>query len=166
MRASLIIILIIGTIIIVGIFILGSTQNYQLSSGKTAVVSTPTTKKEVNIKASFTMVTDNITRSFKNSKYHNKSADVFIAKQETEGLITSDDPTIVHVKKEGITWDDFFKTLPMKLTKDCLITGDGERLCDKENGTLKLFLNEKQEKNLLDKEINEGDKALIKFTSD
>lgn len=110
--------------------------------------------KFIDIKASFTIVTGNITRSFKAEKYHNQSPDVYI-----ENI----NPTIVHVKKTGITWDDFFKTLPMKLTKDCLITGDGETLCSGKNGILKFYLNDIETPGLLDKEVRDGDKALIKY---
>ena len=119
----------------------------------------------VDITASFTIKTDSVTRSFKTEKYHNQSPFVYI---------TSDDPTKVHVKKEGITWNDFFKTLPMELTKDCLITGDGETLCDGKNGTLMFYLqsnegsphlNGVEDKDLLDKEVKQGDSILIRFTS-
>ena len=112
--------------------------------------------QDVDFQATFTIITDNITRSFKNPKYHNKSPDVFI---------TLDNPSVVNVKKAGITWGNFFDTLPMKLTKDCLITGDGERLCDNENGSLKFYLNETEDKNLLNKKIQNNDQALIKFIS-
>lgn len=121
-----------------------------------APVSAPTpTPEVVNITASFTIITGNITRSFKAEKYHNRSADIYI---------TADDPTLVHVTKKGITWDDFFKTLPMKLTKDCLITGDGETLCDGKEGSLQFFLNDIEDQNLLDKEIKQNDQILIEFT--
>lgn len=110
----------------------------------------------VNIKASFTIITGSITRSFKAEKYHNQSPDVYIE---------SVDPTVIHVKKTGITWDDFFKTLPMKLTKDCLITGDGETFCSGKGGTLKFYLNDIVNPHLLDKEIRDGDKALINFSA-
>ncbi len=108
--------------------------------------------QEANIKASFTIVTGNITRSFSAEKYHNQSSDVYIE---------NPDPTIVHVTKIGITWDDFFKTLPMKLTKDCLTTGDGEIFCNGKNGTLKFYLNDIETPDLLDRKIKDGDKALI-----
>jgi len=123
---------------------------------KTSVSSpSPTPQmREVNIKASFTIVTGTITRSFNAEKYHNQSPDVYVE---------NPDPTIVHVTKNGITWDDFFKTLPMKLTKDCLITGDGETLCNGKNDALKFYLNDIQTSDLLDKEIRDGDKALIQY---
>ena len=112
--------------------------------------------QEANITATFTIITDRITRSFVNPKYHNKSEDVFI---------TSTDPTQVHVMKTGIKWSDFFATLPMKITKDCLITGDGETLCNGEQGTLTFYLNDVEDKDLLDREIEQDDKILIQFTS-
>ncbi len=123
----------------------------------------PVVEEEVNFTASFTIITGNITRSFKAEKYHHQSADVYIE---------NPDPTIIYVKKAGITWDDFFKTLPMKLTKECLVTGDGETFCDKKDGSLKFYLqskegsphlNDVEDKDLLDREIKEDDKALIRF---
>lgn len=131
---------------------------YFLSQKTSDLTPSPviTQSKEVNYQASFTIKTDSITRSFKAEKYHNQSQDVFI---------TADDPTIIHVTKIGITWDDFFKTLPMKLTKVCLTTGDGETFCDGKDGALKFYLNDVEDKDLLDREMQAGDKALIKFTS-
>ena len=52
----------------------------------------------------------------------------------------------------------------MKLSKDCLITGDGETLCSGEDGILKFYINDKEIPNLLDIEIKDGDIILIKFT--
>lgn len=130
-----------------------------LNKPQTPKVSAPTpasTPEVQSITASFTIITGNITRSFKAEKYHNRSPNVYI---------TADDPSLVHVTKKGITWDDFFKTLPMKLTKDCLITGDGETFCDGQNGNLQFFLNDIEDKDLLDREIRKDDKALIKFIS-
>lgn len=108
----------------------------------------------VDIKASFTVITNNITRSFKAEKYHNQSPDVFIE---------SSNPTIVHVTKSGITWDDFFKTLPMKLTKDCLTTGDGENFCSGKGAILKFYINNIETPDLLNEEIRDRDEALINF---
>jgi hypothetical protein len=51
----------------------------------------------------------------------------------------------------------------MKLTKDCLITGDGETLCNEKNGTLKFYFNDVETPDLLGREIKDGDNALINF---
>lgn len=145
-------------LIVSGVF-LWNLSNEKVESGKMAAPS-PTAQaqttqpKEVDIQATFQIVTGSITRNFSNPKYHLQSPDVFIQK---------DNPAVVHVKKTGITWSDFFATLPMKLTKDCLITGDGETLCTENGKTLKFYLNENEEPDLLDKEIKNGDKILIKY---
>jgi len=134
----------------IGLFFLNKSQTSVPSIKPT---SSPVSEN-VDIKANFTIITGDITRSFKADKYHNQSSDVYISK---------DDPTAIHVKKKGITYDDLFKTLPMKLTKDCLITGDGEALCDGKGGTLKFYLNDVETPDLLEKAIKDGDKTLIKF---
>ncbi|MBI2326930.1 hypothetical protein HYU92_01280 [Candidatus Curtissbacteria bacterium] len=110
--------------------------------------------QEVNIEASFQINTNGIIRNFKSPKYHQRSPDVYLS---------ADSPTIVHVKKDGITWDDFFKTLPMKLTKDCLTTGDGETFCNGSSSSLKFYLNGREEPDLLDKKIEDEDSILITF---
>src|SRR3990167_5769261 len=120
----------------------------------TTQTPTPTGTTNVDIKASFTIITGSITRNFSAEKYHNKSQDVYIE---------NPDPSVIYVTKTGITWDDFFKTLPMKLTKDCLITGDSETLCERDEKTLKFFLNDAETPNLLGTEIKNGDRALIIF---
>ena len=115
------------------------------------------TEKLVDYKASFAIFTNGTFRIFIAPMYHNQSSDVFIQ---------SDNPNIVHVKKAGIIWDDFFKTLPMKLTKECLITGTGETFCSGQSEKLKFYLNGIKEDNLLDKIINLGDQILISFGSE
>ena len=146
-------------VIVIFIIILAISAFTILNRSSSLQTASPTpipqaSDEKVNIKASFTIITGNITRSFKAEKYHNQSADVYIE---------SSDPTVVYVTKKGITWDDFFKTLPMKLTKECLTTGDKETFCDGRGGTLKFFLNDVETPDLLNKEIIEGDKTLIKF---
>lgn len=149
------------SITVIGILLISALILFNKSQGPQTSVSFPTStpviqNEKVDIKASFTIITGNITRSFKSEKYHNKSPDVYIE---------SSNPTIVHVTKAGITWNDFFQTLPMKLTKDCLTTGDDETFCEGKDGTLKFFLNDIKDKDLLDKEIKQNDKILVKFTS-
>lgn len=125
-------------------------QNFQAADNAPPRPQSETT----DIKASFTIVTNGLTRNFSAKMYHNLSPDVYIE---------SPDPSTVHVKKTGITWNDFFKSLPMQLTKECLITGTKETFCRGENGTLRFYINDIEDKDLLDKEIKEGDKVLIQF---
>jgi len=107
--------------------------------------------------ASFAIFTHGTFRVFTASMYHNLSSDVFIQ---------ANDPSVVHVKKEEITWDDFFKTLPFKLTKECLITGTKETFCTGTTGSLKFYLNGAKTDNLLGNVIQKGDRALITFGSE
>lgn len=149
----------LGLVLLAAGLLFAKTLSEKMTTPTLLPSSTPTINVQsemVDITATFTIKTDSITRSFKAEKYHNKSPDVFI---------TKDDPTKVYVKKKGIAWDDFFKTLPMKLTKGCLTTGDGETFCDGKQGTLQFYLNDSEDKDLLDREIKDGDRALIKFTS-
>ena len=113
----------------------------------------PTATPNLTTTASFAIQTNGIARNFTAIKYHNQSPDVFIS---------SEDPSRVQVKKVGVTWDYFFKTLPMKLSKDCLVTGDGETLCN-DKGTLKFILNSIEDENALEKPIKDGDNLLVTY---
>ncbi|OGC50862.1 hypothetical protein A2716_02400 [candidate division WWE3 bacterium RIFCSPHIGHO2_01_FULL_40_23] len=110
--------------------------------------------QSADYKASFAIYTNNTFRIFTASMYHNLSPDVYIKK---------DNPNIVHVKEAGITWGDFFDTLPLKLTKDCLTTGTGQTFCTGASGALEFYLNGIKNEELLNQEIKTNDKALITF---
>lgn len=143
-------------VLLIGFLLFSNSRSKTIITQNIPTPSPTFSAEKVAIKASFTIITGNITRSFKAEKYHNLSPDAYI---------TADDHTVIQVKKAGITWDDFFKTLPMKLTKECLTTGDGETFCEGKGGSLKFYLNDIETPNLLEIEIKEGDKALIKFSS-
>lgn len=155
-------------IILMAVIVLaiGAAAIYYINRPDSFLNTTPTAsdqvfKKEspessglINKQASFAIFTNGTFRVFTASMYHNLSEDVFIE---------SSNPNIVRVKKAGVTWDDFFKTLPFKLSKDCLTTGTGQTSCTGQNGTLKFYLNGQLEPKTLDKVINQGDKLLISF---
>lgn len=108
----------------------------------------------VDFSASFAIFTEGTFRIFSDQMYHNLSNDAYIEPSN---------PNIVRVKKDMTTWDDFFKTLPFKLSKDCLITGIGQTFCTGERGTLKFYLNGIENKNALSQIINSGDQLLVSF---
>ena len=118
--------------------------------------ATPTSQADqsVDFTATFAIITNGITRNFNASMYHNLSPDAYIQ---------GSDSTIVHVKKTGVTWADFFNSLPFKLTKDCLTTGTKETFCTGKEGTLRFYLDGVEDPNLLDKEIKQGTHATIEF---
>src|SRR3990172_5189536 len=112
--------------------------------------------QNVDFTATFTIITGDITRSFSAPMYHNLSPDA---------SIDSTNPMAVHVKRKGVTWNDFFETLPLTLTNDCLTTGTNETFCTGQNGTLRFFLNDLENQNLLNEEIRPDDRALIRFSN-
>ncbi len=107
----------------------------------------------VDYRASFSIYTNGTLRSFSSPQYHNLSDEVYI---------TPERPSVIIVKKRS-TWGDFFETLPMELTKDCLETGDGERFCAEGDNSLKFYLNGTRNDDLLYEEIKDGDRALVTF---
>ena len=151
-----------SALIIASILILGAGAIFAFSSSKPKAEPlespTPTPQAteeiEVDTRASFTIFTNGTLRIFTDSRYHNLSPDVYIE---------SPNPNIVHIKKAGITWDDFFKTLPMKLEDDCLTTGTGQVFCTNETSALKFYLNEQLDAAALSRVINPGDKLLVSY---
>lgn len=107
--------------------------------------------ESAEFEANFAIFTDGILRSFANPMYHYLSEEVYIGES----------PYSVIVKKQAVTWDDFFQTLPFSLTNDCLVTGDGERLCNSSRKRLKFYLNDKSEPSLLELAIKPQDLAVI-----
>lgn len=110
--------------------------------------------KEVSIKAGFAIMTNGIFRDFSDPKYHNQSPDVYI---------DSSNVNIVNIKKDGITWQDFFSTLPMTVAKDCLRTGTGQLFCNGTDGRLVFYLNGEIVDNVLERQIENGDRLLITY---
>lgn len=146
---------ILGILTIVGFFIFSSPK----PTIESTILPTPTpqTQETVEAKAAFAIFTNGTFRIFSASMYHNLSEDAYI---------DSSNPNIVNVKKAGITWNDFFKTLPMKLSRDCLTTGTRQTFCTGTGGTLKFYLNGTKDQNALERTINNGDQLLVTFGSE
>jgi hypothetical protein len=152
----------VGIFILVAVIliaILGSVayQRYKPSPEvETQIQQISETKSFVPFSARFMIYTNGTKRIFTDSKYHNRSQDVYI---------TLEDPSLIQVKKEGTTWQEFFDTLPapMKVTKNCLYTGSGQTFCSNETSKLLFFINGNVEPNVLEKEINPNDQLMITF---
>ncbi len=154
-RALIVIILVIlaiaGAILLLKSF--SKLEQMQLAT----IQSTPTpspVEETVSYTARFTIYTNGTLRIFSDPKYHNKSADVYLQ---------ADNPSIVYVKKAGVTWSDLFNILPMKLTKDCLTTGTGQNFCTENDAKLRFFINGIEDENALNKEIKSEDKLLVSY---
>lgn len=125
-------------------------------SEKAKILPVPTAKLQelVDIKASFSIYTNGALRIFTDPRYHNLSSEVYIHPSK---------PNVVNVKKEGITWGDFFKTLPMKLEKGCLVTGTGQTYCNNEKYSLKFYINGIENSSALEETISNRDKLLVSY---
>lgn len=152
----------VGVIIILvsffGFIILSKEQTLlePSSSGSSKPIASTNTSapKDINITASFAIFTHGTFRIFTASMYHNLSEDAYI-----EAV----NPNIIYVKKAAITWNNFFTTLPFKLTSECLTTGTKETFCTGNGGALKFYINGEQNNGALSEEIKEGDKLLVTF---
>ena len=130
------------------------TNNPTISAPTNNISSTPSSNIRGKTEANFAIYTNGTFRIFTDSRYHNRSQDVFIS---------SANPNVVNVRKKGTTWNYFFKTLPMKLTKDCLTTGTGQIFCSNQTHTLKFFINGTKDDEALDREIKNEDQLLVSY---
>jgi hypothetical protein len=104
--------------------------------------------------AYFLIFTNGIERDFSAAMYHNLNDNVYIESSNSSRVV---------VKKEGTTWDDFFKTLPFSLNKECLVTGLGETFCTNETHQLKFYINGERVENPLPLVIKDNERLLISF---
>jgi hypothetical protein len=136
-------------------FLFGRADREPMTSLLEADQTEPTFQAEaVDFEASFIIFTNGTLRTFSASMYHQLSDDVYL---------TAANPNLVQVKKPDVTWADFFATLPLKLTKDCLTTGTGQTFCTNSQQTLKFYLNNEFDPHLLEKVIQPGDQLLISY---
>lgn len=110
--------------------------------------------KAASHSAYFAIFTNGTFRVFTDPRYHNLSPDVFLEPPQVN---------TIRVKKDGITYQNFFNTLPMKLDKNCLTTGTNQTFCTGERNKLRFFINGKEDPNTLDKIILPNDKLLVTF---
>lgn len=104
--------------------------------------------------ASFEIYTLGTKRIFTDSKYHQQSTRVYL-----EEL----DPSIVHVTTRGVTWQEFFNSLPMELDSDCLITGTGQKFCSGDTGTLTFYINGTADTRALSRPIVANDTLVVRY---
>ncbi len=144
----------IAVMLIGAFYLFNSKKDNQSQNSPSPKNSSKSTSENLDYTASFAIYTNGTFRIFTAPMYHNLSADVFIK---------ASNPNIVHVKKSNITWDDFFKTLPFELTKDCLTTGTKQTFCNNEQFTLQFYINGIRNQSVLDQTINSGDKFLVTY---
>ena len=143
--------------ILVGIVLLASFIYFSPQKSQNTTIDTPSPSSppgQYEARASFAIFTNGTWRIFSEAKYHNLSEDVYIQQ---------DNPNVVHVKKSEVTWGDFFATLPMRVSRECLITGTGQTFCSTGPQQLKFYLNGRLHPRALEVSIQNGDRLLVSF---
>lgn len=133
-----------------------TTSKTPTESQQTETSPTSTTPDSTPFTASFEIYTNGTKRIFTAAMYHNQSDSVYIQ---------NPDPSVVHVTASGTTWNDFFKTLPFSLYKDCLVTGTQQTFCSNETQKLRFYLNGTEDPGALEKEIQANDKLVVQYGS-
>lgn len=157
MRFKLILVLIASFILLYFWYSKTTTEEIDINiinQNKEATSEQNEQENKEEITATFKIITNGTTRIFTDSKYHNLSDDIYI---------TSKDPNKIEIKNENITWSDFFKTLPMSLDKNCLVTGTKQTFCTNDTKKLYFYLNNTEAPNALDKLIKENDYLLVEY---
>lgn len=127
-----------------------------IANGKSFTENVELSSSPTHIHAVFSIFTEGTKRVFTDAKYHERSEKVHLH---------ASNPETIHIHSPGITWQEFFDSLPMKLTQDCLTTGTGQKFCTNANLALKFYLNGNGERsqNLLSQEIRDRDLLLVSF---
>ena len=73
------------------------------------------------------------------------------------------DGSTIHKHATGVTLGFLFDSMRLGLDDQCYVFADGKSYCTNEDYTLKFFINEEQVSDIVDYEIDEGDKILIIF---
>ena len=74
-----------------------------------------------------------------------------------------DEEDVIHVHAIGITLKQFFNTLNIKLSRNCIILEDGKEFCNSKSNTLKFYINSKLSEEAPDYEIIDLDKIFISY---
>lgn len=157
MKKILLVIVVIILIAISSSYIDESTDLLQENNSLISISSeVEVNSQEVDVTAGFAIFTNGVFRVFTSSMYHNLSSEAYISRSE---------PNVIHVKVSGITWGEFFATLPLELTQACLVTGNKERYCSNDSAKLKFYINGVEDDNVLSREITQSDKLLITYGS-
>lgn len=109
-----------------------STTNTQ--SANTDTTNSISEQKFSPYSASFQIIINGETRTFTDSRYHNKSEVVYIPPEGSRQVQ-------VVVTQPNVSWADLFNTLPMKLSQECIVTGTKQTFCNNDSAQLHFYIN-------------------------
>ncbi len=73
---------------------------------------------------------------------------------------------VAHVHREQTTWDEFFVSLGMEITDECLILADEQRLCESPIEPLRFVVNGVEVDTIRFQSLSDLDRVAIIFGSD
>lgn len=73
---------------------------------------------------------------------------------------------LIHIHKQGATLGEFFTSLGMSLSADCLILDSGEKFCNDGSNTVKMFVNGKPDSRFGDLLPQDLDRVLLSYGHD
>ncbi len=73
---------------------------------------------------------------------------------------------LVHIHKEGITLNELFSSLKMRLSNNCLVTDSGVSFCNTSSKSIKMFVNGNSNSNFESYQPQDLDRILITYGAD
>lgn len=119
------------------------------------ITESPTPQPFIPFTARFEIVTNGVIRQFSGPMYLGRSPDAYLLAEA---------PSVIQVTRDGVTWGEFFDSLPFSLSETCLITRDGDQLCKDATHDLRFYLNGNLKDNLLNLPIMASDSARVVFS--
>lgn len=127
------------------------------SPAKVEVVTSPQENQAVDWQAGIAIFVNGLPINLRDGKYHNLSEKAFL---------TNQNPGVVFIKKTDVTWGDFFKSLNIGLTQDCVFQGSREQLCEDELNSIKYFVNGQRIYSPFSRVISDSDRMLVSYGSE
>lgn len=142
MKKELIVIGLAGVIIFGVIFLLSQTQT-----------------EEFHAHTDFRVILNATDVNFSQEKYMSSKEQLlspFVHLHDNNGKV-------IHIHAPGVTLDDFFSSIGMEFSNECFELDTGEKLCNNEGKTLKLFVNGIANEEFENYEPRDLDRILITY---
>lgn len=107
--------------------------------------------------AHYLIFTNGTQRILTGRRYYLQSPDVYL---------TSQSPTTLHLRKKGVTWEMFFKSISLNLNSTCLVISEQQQFCANGANQLRFYINGVKVSDFFTREIHDGDRAMISFGSE
>ncbi len=125
-------------------------------------IEQPIPNSEVPIHADFNIYLNGKAYDFSRAKYQSIEGDGLGESVHLHDM----NGHVMHIHKHGASLRDFFSSLGIELMEKCLTLDAGQKFCNKNEKTLKLFVNGSINTDFERYQIKDNDKILISFGED